>query len=105
MLTGHSSVYTPMWCILKVVTNMMDYHRVPLRPRHNRSLPKHTAAWDVYGMMLNHHGMGFKPWNTSTEFLRAIACPRFLPATTVELGMLKNLIPLGVSSGRIYNGR
>ena len=56
-------------------------------------------------MMLNHRGTRFKPWNASTEFLRDITCPRFSPASKVELGMLTSRIPAGVSSVRTYDGK
>ena len=97
MMGCQENGFDSLWYILEVAAQMIDEHRVPVRPVYKGTLAKHTGAWDVYIMMLNHRGSNFKPENASTEFLRSITCPRFSLAAKVELGMLLRDIAQKVS--------
>ena len=46
--------FDSLWYILEVAAQMIDEHRVPVRPVYKGTLAKHAGALDMYRMMLNH---------------------------------------------------
>jgi hypothetical protein len=105
MIACHTNGFKTLWNSMKVIAKMMDVHRAPTLPVYKGRLLQHAGVWDVYRMMMHHRGMVFEAQDcNSIGFPWDITDPRFLPAATVELGMLAGLIPNDVSEQWVMPG-